>query len=167
MNQWYYGSQGQQIGPVVEAELRRLIGTGVITRETMVWREGMAEWRMLAEVAELLAPQVAGMGAMSYPQAYPNMVPNSGLAIASMCCGIASLIFCYVNALAGIPAVICGHMALKKIRESEWPIGGRGMAIAGLVTGYLGILIQLATIGIIVFAVMSATASGPSSSVFP
>jgi hypothetical protein len=58
---------------------------------------------------------------------------------------------CYVHAVAAIPAVICGHMALKRIRESEFPVAGRGMAIAGLITGYLGILFQLATIGFIVY----------------
>lgn len=168
MNQWYYGSQGQQTGPVTEAELRRLIGQGVVTREMMVWRDGMSEWRTLAEVAELHIPPVIGMGMMPYPQAYPGYTPTSGLAIASMCCGIASVVFmfCYVNGLVAIPAVICGHMAMKKIRESEWPLGGRGMAIAGLVTGYLGILIQLAIIALLVFVFASAS-SGTSSSVFP
>lgn len=146
MNQWYYGSQGQQNGPVTETELRHLIGQGLISRETLVWREGMQEWRKLSEVTELQAPPMVSTGQMGYPQNSMNYVPNSGLAIASMCCGIASIVFCYVNALPGIPAVVCGHLALKKIRESEYPMAGRGMAIAGLVTGYIGIMIQIATI---------------------
>ena len=78
--------------------------------------------------------------------------PTSGLAIASMVCGILSLFFCFCGGmLLGIPAVICGHMALKQT-GSERPgmpprMGGRGMAIAGLVMGYIGILLII--VGII------------------
>lgn len=88
----------------------------------------------------------------------PHLIPpppTSGFAIASMVCGIISLPLCWVWALAGIPAVIFGHMAIKSIKKSETPIEGRGMAIAGLVTGYLAILFQVIFIGIIVFAMIS------------
>ena len=163
MNQWYYGSQGQQNGPVSEAELRHLIAQGVVKQDTLVWREGLQEWKPLAAMTELQLPQVIGSAAMPYPQ-IPNYTPNSSLAIASMVCGIVSILLCYVNALAAIPAVICGHMAIKKIRESEFPMAGRGMAIAGLVTGYIGLLIQIVTIGAL--AMFFVTASKHSSSPF-
>lgn len=69
---------------------------------------------------------------------------TSGLAIASLVCGIISLStsFCltiFVSPLI-LAAIICGHMALNKIKASNGAIGGRGMAIAGLVTGYLALL---------------------------
>lgn len=87
----------------------------------------------------------------------PYLIPppvTSGLAIASMVCGIISLPLCWIWAVAGIPAVICGHMALKAIKNSETPVEGRGMAIAGLVTGYLAILIQILFIGAMIFFVV-------------
>src|SRR5258706_66510 len=40
---------------------------------------------------------------------------------------------------AAIPGVICGHKALSRIKYSGGGISGQGLAIAGLVTGYLGI----------------------------
>jgi competence protein ComGC len=40
---------------------------------------------------------------------------------------------------AAIPGVICGHKALSKIKYSGGAVSGQGLAIAGLVTGYLGI----------------------------
>jgi len=43
-------------------------------------------------------------------------------------------------------------MALRRIRESELPMAGRGMAIAGLIMGYLGLLFQIGIIAILVFA---------------
>ncbi|GAB5079967.1 hypothetical protein ARTHROSP310_31120 [Arthrobacter sp. AD-310] len=55
------------------------------------------------------------------------------LSIASMVCGIASVIMGWLL-LPQIAAIVTGHMALK--REP----GGRGMAIAGLVLGYLCLL---------------------------
>lgn len=147
MTQWYYGTEGQQQGPVSERELRQMMAQGIVTRETLVWRDGLGEWKPVSEVAELLAPPLGAAAAMAYThQAAYGAVPQCGLAIASMVCGIVSLLTCYVHGLAAIPAVICGHMAIKKIRDSEFPMAGRGMAIAGLVTGYLGILLQIATL---------------------
>jgi hypothetical protein len=60
---------------------------------------------------------------------------TNGLAIASLIMGILALVC--LGPLAGIPGVICGHMALGRIKLSGQ--GGRGMAIAGLVMGYIGI----------------------------
>jgi hypothetical protein len=70
-------------------------------------------------------------GAGSQPQ-------TSGLAIASMILGIASIVLC-MGPLAGIPAVIMGHKANSDIRKSGGFLSGGGMATAGLVTGYLSI----------------------------
>lgn len=62
---------------------------------------------------------------------------NSALAIWSLVLGILSLA-CF-TIFAAIPGVICGHKALSKIKHSGGALTGQGMAIAGLVTGYLGI----------------------------
>ena len=164
MTSWYYGSQGQQNGPITESELRRLLADGSLTQQTLVWRDGLGEWRAVSEVPELQAPVLTTPEVIADQQASYGVAPQSGLAIASMVCGIVSLLLCYVNALAAIPAVICGHMALKKIRESLQPMAGRGMAIAGLVTGYLGLLFQLAIIIGLLFFVRNVV--GPGSS-FP
>ncbi|HUU09994.1 MAG TPA: DUF4190 domain-containing protein, partial [Phycisphaerae bacterium] len=65
----------------------------------------------------------------------PPAAKTNGLAIASLILGILSMIC--LGALAGIPAVICGHVAMGRIRASGE--GGRGMAIGGLVMGYISI----------------------------
>jgi hypothetical protein len=163
MNQWYYGMHGQQIGPVAESELRQLIAQGVVTRETMVWREGMAEWRAMAEVNELAGPPVPGYGMGGYPSGYVVAAPNSGLAIASMCCGIAGIVFqmCYIGGFVGIAAVIMGHIALKKIKESEVPMAGKGMAIAGLITGYISIVLMVLVVCFFSFFFINAANMSP------
>src|SRR5713226_7615525 len=40
---------------------------------------------------------------------------------------------------AAIVAVIMGHLSLSDIQKSAGRLGGKGMAIAGLVLGYLGL----------------------------
>ena len=58
---WYYAVGGERHGPFGRDEFVRIIGTGVITDATLVWREGMAEWRPFAEVkAEFGPPPIAG-----------------------------------------------------------------------------------------------------------
>ncbi len=59
--------------------------------------------------------------------------------MASLICGIASWLL--VPLLGGIGAVITGHIAFRQIRQSGDRLSGRGMAIAGLVMGYLNIVV--------------------------
>jgi hypothetical protein len=66
---------------------------------------------------------------------------TSGLAIASMVLGIVWIFW-----LGSILAVIFGHVALSQIKRSMGTLSGRGMAIAGLVLGYVGIAVLIATI---------------------
>jgi hypothetical protein len=47
---WYYAQGEQRQGPVSEADFEALIAAGTITPETLVWKEGMANWLPLREV---------------------------------------------------------------------------------------------------------------------
>lgn len=60
---------------------------------------------------------------------------TNGLAIASMVLGIL-----WVYWIGSILAVIFGHRAIRQIDHSGGLEGGRGMATAGLVLGYIGIV---------------------------
>lgn len=64
----------------------------------------------------------------------PTPVASSGLATASLICGIGSIFF---GPIAGIPAIITGHLALGKIKKSGGILQGRGFAITGLILGYV------------------------------
>jgi hypothetical protein len=44
--------------------------------------------------------------------------------------------------LASIPAIILGIMAISQINKSHGRLGGRGMAVAGIITGSLGTFIS-------------------------
>jgi hypothetical protein len=159
---WHISENGLRRGPIAEADLRSMIAGGQVQGHTMVWREGMENWQPVCSLPDLCAghPWLAA-------QAAGQMSPANGLAITSMVCGILSLllvfVFCgMISGLAALPAVIFGHMALRAIRDAQAPMGGRGMAIAGLVTGYLGLLAQLAAIGFFAFAFLAgANGVGP------
>jgi hypothetical protein len=86
------------------------------------------------------APPVEGIEGASYTPG-PSLPVTNGLAIASLVCGILSVVFfCFCGGLfLGIPAVICGHLSLKQLNTPGNLQQGRGMAIAGLICGYLGI----------------------------
>jgi ribosomal protein L40E len=74
----------------------------------------------------------------------PMQLPASGLAITSLVLGIISTVaFFMCGGIIGIPAVICGHIALSRANRFPERYGGRGLAIAGLATGYVGIVITL------------------------
>ena len=163
MRQWYYGSSAGQSGPVDESELRAMIASGGVGPETLVWRDGMKDWLPLQSVPELRGDAVtpyqtpgAPLPGGYVPGYYQPVAPTSGLAIASMVCGIVGLLLCYIHGLLGVPAVICGHMALSQISGSSLPMAGRGMAIAGLVMGYLGIAMSVGFIVLLVFAIFSS-----------
>ncbi len=52
---------------------------------------------------------------------------------------LAILAFACVGPLASIPAVILGHFALSNINKGKMPADARGLAVAGLVLGYINI----------------------------
>jgi hypothetical protein len=69
------------------------------------------------------------------PQAPPPFPRTSPLAIGSLVAGILGAT-CVIP-FAGIGAIVCGHMALAAMKREGPMLTGRGLAIAGLITGYL------------------------------
>jgi type II secretory pathway pseudopilin PulG len=76
------------------------------------------------------------------PQAQPyrayQPAQTDGGAIASMVLGIASIVLC-LSFLAGIPAIILGHISLSRIKKSMGRLKGEGMALTGLILGYISL----------------------------
>jgi hypothetical protein len=70
-----------------------------------------------------------------YPYGYPAAQTTNGLAITSLALGCAQVFFWGIGSLG---AVITGHIALSQIKRNRNQTG-RGMAIAGLILGYLGV----------------------------
>ena len=75
---------------------------------------------------------------------------NNGKAIASMILGIAGIFTC---GLASIVAVILGHVSRGEIKRSGGRQQGSGMALAGLILGYIMLVLL---VGIIIIAIIGA-----------
>ena len=61
---WYYAEAGQQLGPITEEELLRLAESGKIRSDTLVWREGMANWEVYDYVKPTRAASASGLSAV-------------------------------------------------------------------------------------------------------
>jgi hypothetical protein len=95
-------------------------------------------------------------GFVPVPQQVPGPAPvaaavpipksTNGLAIASMVLGIL-----WIYWLGSILALIFGYVAKGQIDQSAGRQGGRGMAIAGIVLGWVGV--GVLALGIIAFIV--------------
>ncbi|MFZ4668459.1 MAG: DUF4190 domain-containing protein, partial [Microthrixaceae bacterium] len=87
---------------------------------------------------------------------------QNGLAIASLVCGILTMVlgFCcgFVGLIPGIAALVTGYLGLRKADEMGG--SGKGMAIAGMVLGGIGLVISL------IFAIFVGAAMMSSSTTY-
>lgn len=119
--------------------LKAAFGEGRITKDEFELRASRTmNARTYAQLGAVVAdlPSGPSFGVMPYQGGYYPVVtnPTSGLAIGALICGIAEI---FTLGFAAVPAVILGHMARQHIKQTGER--GEGMAIAGLVLGYLGI----------------------------
>lgn len=154
IHNYYYSQDGQsRHGPVRPDELQK-IG---LTRETLIWREGLPDWVRAGDLAELAGlfstsgpfyqpsyghPTPASAG--QYDVVPPNyMKRTNAFAVTSLVLGILGLVTsCFVvGLLLAILAVGFGHLAQRQIFQTGQP--GYGLAMVGLVTGYIATGISL------------------------
>jgi len=76
----------------------------------------------------------------------PAAIWSLVLAILSFTCGWL---------FTAIPAVICGHIARSKIRKSGGALGGKGIATAGLILGYIALTLGVMGIPLLVSMIQS------------
>lgn len=79
----------------------------------------------------------------------PLQQRTSGLATAALVCGLGQLV---IGFPAGIAAIILGHKARRRIRQTGEQ--GDGLAVAGLILGYLGV-VGLVLIGLLLAVVVA------------
>jgi hypothetical protein len=107
---WFYAINGQQTGPVSDAQLDELLRSGKITQDTSVWREGMADWQVL-RTARTAAPP-------------PIIAAQSDLACAE--CGRNFPAGDVVKLMNSWVCAGCKPIFLQRIREGATPSGASG-----------------------------------------
>jgi hypothetical protein len=154
--QIHVARDGKELGVFSLEEINQQLAAGTLRLTDLAWSEGAAAWAALSTV-----PGVNARPAATTPPATPTtvatasaasvpLVPprrNEQLAVLSLilsalglfgfCCG-----FFMTAAIAGI---VCGHIALSRIKANP-ELEGRGLALAGVVIGYVAVAGWLAWI---------------------
>jgi uncharacterized RDD family membrane protein YckC len=137
---WYYADSGRQIGPIEETALDDLVRAGVVRDDTLVWREGMANWQPHGAVRNPKPPE---------PMPAVPMGPDS-----SFCseCGrpfpSAQLV---VLGNASVCAQ-CKPIYLQRVREGGQAIGA--VRYAGFWIRFVAYVIDLIILGFVQAIIM-------------
>ncbi|HKW88111.1 MAG TPA: DUF4190 domain-containing protein [Candidatus Acidoferrales bacterium] len=92
----------------------------------------------MSRFCALCGTEVHGAANVPAPASGTVVQPQtSGKAVASMVLGICVFILGF---LTGIPAIVFGHLAKSDIRKSGGRLQGDGMALTGLILGYLSVV---------------------------
>ncbi len=170
--QWFYADSDNQQHPVEEADLENLIASGVVSSTTLVWNESLPNW---IPAGEALADRFEG-GAVTPPvltnsqarQAITAIPGAAGQKPAADAVSICALVFGILGIFTCIPflalaGIICGHIGRKRARLETGPSSNGGLALGGLITGYIGmvffILFCLVYGAIIIAAIASESAA--------
>jgi hypothetical protein len=160
---WYYVINGQQSGPVTEAQLDDLARAGTIKADTLVWAEGMANWLPYSQARSggvpgqppLVTPMAGGFQTM---RASPGTTAKSavqGPAIGLIVCGaIGALI-----GLANVAETLLGGASQKEeLRRALSELPPNFQQFGGLIetmTGPMGLVFAALGLLISVFTVFS------------
>jgi hypothetical protein len=91
-------------------------------------------------------PAPPAPGQPSTASGYQSGQRTNGLAIASLACSIGGFLVCGIGFILGI---VFGSMARNQIDQSGGTQQGRGLAIAGIILGWVGIGIAVVTLAIV------------------
>ncbi|HEV2540273.1 MAG TPA: DUF4190 domain-containing protein [Frateuria sp.] len=95
------------------------------------------------------------------PPAYRT---TSAMAVVSLVFGIAA--WCMLPVVGAIVAIVCGHLARGEIRRAQGQQEGDGLAIAGLVLGYVQLAFGMVVLLFAIAAVLLGLSIGFGSSLF-
>jgi hypothetical protein len=156
---WYYADETRTQNTVPEEALADMVARGVILPSTLVWNEQLPNWVPCLEARPdlfggeqrppLLTPtqvkQVLTVSSATVSGPAPVTTPVDPVCLISMILGIIGL-FCFQ--LLSVVAVIMGHMGRRKFKGVPGGETNAGFALAGLITGYIGVVCLL---GIAIF----------------
>jgi len=145
---YYIALNGSQAGPFIESQIREKIASGEITGETLVWKEGMADWLPLGAVLpSLLAGPSTGNPAPGVPPVSGDWVLASlgSRFLAAVIDGIPILL------IAVAFAVVMGVSRADKFEDLPGP------AQLAVIGGGLGALVLLGVVQMYMLVKFSQT----------
>lgn len=151
---YHVARDGTQLGTFTIDQIRDGLSAGLVQTTDLAWAEGMPDWQPVSSLgisvtpaggpppvpAIPAAPQIPSLppaafaGQVAGPSPDVGESGTSGKATASMILGLVS---CALSCFTAVPAIILGHIALSNIKKSGGRLTGKGLAITGLILGYL------------------------------
>ena len=126
---WYYAAGGRQQGPVDDAQLDAMLQSGQINQDTLIWRDGMANWLPLRQ---------ARPSADAPPFVAPTPDAGASAGVDEIVCAECGKLFTKDNAIQYGTAWVCAAckpIFLQKLREGATTgsgvLGAAGMRYAG------------------------------------
>lgn len=150
---WYYSENNERRGPLEDAAFQALVSAGSIRPDTLVWREGMAEWSPYATVAGGGAAPVA-VGAPAGAE------PLAAAFAGSQACSQCGRFFPADEMISYEGSSICAEckpLFFQRVKEGALVVGAREYAgfwirvvarivdiiLINIVTQLLGLVIRL------------------------
>jgi len=170
-SQWFYTQNGQRFGPYSSADLKALAASGEVHRETLVWKEGLADWVPAQQVEGMFdltataktpspPPVPSAVGAAPAPDGSlpPVIAPRGGemyggtlggqgdaafLPQPSNGMATASLVLGLFLCvpLCSLLAIIFGAIGISRANKPSARGAGKNAATCGLVLGIIGLLL--------------------------
>ena len=159
--EWFYAVHGEERGPVSADQIRMLLQAGALRADDFVWNDKLTDWLPAEQIPEFAGFLPSGVK----PADGARHV--SGMAVSSFVLGLLGTNLLFF--LGSILAVVFGHLALGQIRDSGGAVRGRGLAIAGLILGYI-IVISTVVVGIVLgcmYLLGDVTSAESAETMFP
>lgn len=160
--QIHIARNGQRMGPFSLEEINRQLAAGTLNPADQAWYEGATGWVPLSTVPGVSSSAPAGNTSPGPPQADattpsvpavtapaaggpvtaipPPLLVTEQLAVWSLVLSLLAVcgFCCTPVGITAIGGVVCGHLALSKIKTTPG-LQGHGLALAGLIIGYCAI----------------------------
>ncbi len=118
MKFWYVGIANKQEGPLSVAEVVAMLSNGKLTPESLVWKDGMADWQPIVQVPAL------------YNVWLNRPTTMAGKAKTALVCGVLSWLCTPLGIIMCVPAIVMGRKVLKskvandkERRLAKWGFG--------------------------------------------
>jgi uncharacterized RDD family membrane protein YckC len=128
---WHYTIGGQTYGPISEAELDGLVQAGTIGLDTLVWREGMANWEPYSAAKPGVSPSAGGLRMAGAPQ---SSAAAAAIGQEQAACSECGTVLPRANLVQIGSSLICAQCKpryVQKLREGVEMQQGAAMNYAG------------------------------------
>ena len=143
---------GQEIGRFPMEEWEDARRSGAVVDTDLAWHDGLTDWISVRELADAVRP--------AQPPALPPSPPRLPANPETSKAAVRSLIYSILGwspilpVIGAVIGVICGHKALRSMKANPGRFEGQGLAVSGLVVGYLNLGLVVAFLGSVALFVL-------------